>query len=87
MFDNFNVNLRKNEGFPTCIPCTPIPEYGQSNAPQVFRDYSILYILYNMCEVSYNWIGVDGFELKSETERLTVVCPRCRQNLKFGYFT
>ena len=21
MFDNFNVNLRKNEGFPTCIPC------------------------------------------------------------------
>ena len=33
MFDNFNVNLRKNEGFPTCIPCIPIPEYGQSNAP------------------------------------------------------
>ena len=32
MFDNFNVNLRKNEGFLTCIPCIPIPEYGQSNA-------------------------------------------------------
>ena len=32
MFDNFNVNLRKNEGFVTCIP---IPEYGQSNAPLV----------------------------------------------------
>ena len=35
MFDNFNVNLRKHEGFPTCIPCIPIPEYGRSNAPQV----------------------------------------------------
>ena len=35
MFDNFNVNLRKNEGFPTCIPCIPIPEYSQSNAPLV----------------------------------------------------
>ena len=33
MFDNFNVNLRKNEGFLTYIPCIPIPEYGQSNAP------------------------------------------------------
>ena len=33
MFDNFNVNLRKNEGFQTYIPCIPIPEYGQSNAP------------------------------------------------------
>ena len=32
MFDNFNVNLRKSEGFPTCIPCIPIPEYSQSNA-------------------------------------------------------
>ena len=26
-----------------------------------------------MCEVSYNWIGTDGFEVKSETERFTVV--------------
>ena len=34
MFDNFNVNLRKNEGFLTCISCIPIPEYGQSNAPK-----------------------------------------------------
>ena len=32
MFDNFNVNLRKNEGFPTSVPCIPIPEYCQSNA-------------------------------------------------------
>ena len=32
--------------------------------------------------VSYNWIGTDRFKVKSETERFTVVCPRCRQNLK-----
>ena len=29
MFNNFYVNLRKNEGFLTSIPCIPIPEYGQ----------------------------------------------------------
>ena len=40
-----------------------------------------------MSEVSYNWIGMDGFEVKSETERFTVVFPRCRQNLKIGHFT
>ena len=33
MFDNFNRNLRKNEWFLACIPCIPIPEYGQSNSP------------------------------------------------------
>ena len=44
-------------------------------------------ILYNMGEVSYNWIGTDGFEVKSETKRFTVVCPRCHQNLQFGHFT
>ena len=32
MFDNFNLNFRKKEGFITYIP---IPEYGQSNAPLV----------------------------------------------------
>ena len=50
------------------------------------NDYSILFILYSMGEVSYNWIGKDGFEVKSETERFIVVCPRCRQNLKIGHF-
>ena len=40
-----------------------------------------------MGNVSYNWIGTNGFEVKSETERFTLVCPRCRQNLKFGHFT
>ena len=32
MFDNFNLNFRKKEGFITYIPYIPIPEYGQSNA-------------------------------------------------------
>ena len=31
-------------------------------------------------------IGTDGFEVKSEAERFTVVCPRCRQNLKIWSF-
>ena len=38
MFDNFNVNLRKNEGFLTSIPCIPVAEYGQSNAPLLNSD-------------------------------------------------
>ena len=38
MFDNFNVNLRKNKGFLTYIPYIPIPEYGQSNVPLVICD-------------------------------------------------
>ena len=35
MFDNFNVNLRKNKGFLTSIQYIPIPEYGHLNAPLV----------------------------------------------------
>ena len=35
VFDNLNVNLRKHEEFLTSIPCIPILEYGQSNAPIV----------------------------------------------------
>ena len=46
-----------------------------------------MFILYNMGEVSYNRISTDGFEVKSETERFTVVCPRFSENLKFGHFT
>ena len=26
VFDTFNVNLRKNEGFLTSMPCNPIPD-------------------------------------------------------------
>ena len=51
MFDNFNVNLRKNEGFLTSIPGNPISEYGQSNAPLIFcnnlRKYKCYLNYYN----------------------------------------
>ena len=43
-------------------------------------------MLYIMGEVCYNQIGTYGFEAKREKERFTVVCPRCRQNLKIGHF-
>ena len=36
---------------------------------------SCLYYTIYMGEVSYNWIGTDGFEVKSETKKFTVVCP------------
>ena len=45
MFDNINMNRRKNQGFLTSIPYIPILEYGQSNAPLVasyikhYRDF------------------------------------------------
>ena len=39
-----------------------------------------------MGEASDNWICKDGFEVKSKTEGFTVVCPRCRQNLKDGAY-
>ena len=29
----FDMNLRLKQGFLTYIPCIPIPEYGESNAP------------------------------------------------------
>ena len=37
VFEYFNVNLRKSEGFLTSISCTPNPERGRSNAPFFFR--------------------------------------------------
>ena len=36
VFADFNVNLCKNEGFLTCIPYIPIPEYGQWNTPLIY---------------------------------------------------
>ena len=53
MFDNFYVNLRKNEGFLTDIPCIPIPDYGQSKAPlkrRAFKasKYTIIFLLVSL---------------------------------------
>ena len=52
----------------------------------MFHDVSTFFKLYNMGEVCYNQIGTYGFEGEREKERFTVVCPRCRQNLKIGHF-
>ena len=55
---------------------------------QVFRDYSILVTSYIVSKVSLKWIGTRDFRLKIiENERFSVVCSRCRQNLKFDDFT
>ena len=40
----------------------------------MFHDVSILFMLYNMGEVSFNEIGTYGFEAKKAKERFTVVC-------------
>ena len=61
-------NLRNHDG------------YGDENVTskykfelfEVFHDYSTLFLLYNMGEVSHKRINTDGFEVKSETERFTV---------------
>ena len=54
---------------------------------QVFRDYSVLSTLYNAGELSYNWMGTNGFKVKTEKDCFDVICSGCRQNLKFGDFT
>ena len=38
-------------------------------------------------KLSSHWIGTNYFEVTIENERFTVVFSRCRQNLKFSYFT
>ena len=55
---------------------------------QVFGDYSaFLFTLYNTGELSCNWMGTNGFNVKIENEWFIVTCSRCHQNLNFGNFT
>ena len=58
MCDNFNVNLRKNEGFLTYIPCIPIQEYGQSNAPLdlTFKIIILECRLVSIVHIFYNYV-------------------------------
>ena len=55
---------------------------------QVFRNYSVLFTQHNTVtgELSCNWMGINGFKVKTENGFFTVMCSRCRQNLKFGDF-
>ena len=34
-----------------------------------------------------NWMSTNGFKVKIENDWFIFVCPRCRQNLKFGDLT
>ena len=52
---------------------------------QVFPDYSVLFTLYSTGELSCDWMGTNGFKVKTENDCL--ICSRCRQNLKSGDFT
>ena len=54
---------------------------------QVFRDYSVLFTLYNTGELFCNWMDTNGFKVRTENNCFVVICSRCRQNLKFGDFT
>ena len=40
---------------------------------QVFRDYSVLFTLYNTGELSYTWMGTNGFKVKTENDRFIVI--------------
>ena len=56
MFDNFIVNLHKNKGFLTSIPCIPIPEYGQSNAALIGHCVMFIKIGCTLWPIaSYEW--------------------------------
>ena len=74
MFDNINVNPRKNEGFLTSIPCIPIPEYGQSNAPLILL--SLLKIMSWPWEkfVERDLILLSLIEISLDLDRKLVEC-------------
>ena len=60
-----------------------IPKYNLALS-QVFRDYSVLFTLYNTGELSCNWMGTNGCKVIIGNVWFIVICSLCRQNLKFG---
>ena len=62
--------------------------YGNENLSlsQVYRNYSVLFALYNTGELSCYWMDTNGFKVK-KNDRSIVICSRCRQTVKFGDFT
>ena len=54
---------------------------------QVFCNYSVLFTLHNTGELSCNWMGTNGLQVKIEDKWFIVTSSRCLQNLKFGDFT
>ena len=53
----------------------------------LLRDYPNSFNLYNVDEVSGNYIDKNDVQVRKENEKFTVVCSRSPQNLKFGHFT
>ena len=88
----FSARLRRSL---ICVPLSKDDGYGNENVipkhnlalSQVFRDYSVLFTLYITGEPPCNWMGTNGFKVKTENDCFIVICSRCRQNLKFGDFT
>ena len=52
----------------------------------VFCHY-FTFVTYEMGEEYFHEIGTKDFHAKAENERFTTAGSRCRQNLKFDYFT
>ena len=48
------------------------PKYNLAPS-QVFRDYSVMFTLYNASELSCNWMGTNGFKVKTENDCLIVI--------------
>ena len=53
-----------------------IPKYNLALS-QVFRNYSVLFTLYNTFELSRNWICTNGFKVKAEMN--DSLCSHCCQ--------
>ena len=54
---------------------------------QLLRDYSNLFNLYNVVELSSNRTGGNSVHVEKENENFTVICSLSPQNLEFGHFT
>ena len=63
-----------------------IPKYNLALL-QVFRNYSVLFTFNNTGELSCNWMGTNGFKVKTKNDCFIVICSRCLQYLKYGDFT
>ena len=52
-----------------------------------FRNYCFFLASFLVDRARCKWTGRSAVEQNIENERFTVLCPRCRLNLKFGNFT
>ena len=55
--------------------------------PVRLRDYSKLFQLYNVAELSSKRTGGNRVQVETEYETFTVMCSRSPQNVEFSHFT